>query len=311
MAPTARRISDCRHPPAPLPALSALRSRDVEALLRERKLDRTLTTALPARARGGRGRAVRRGGARCPSARRVAARAGVRTGWSGVVRAHEPGAGPGWARRPRAANRSRSSTPSIASIRRRGVACGIDLSRLLWVRGQAITKTSGAVDPAWLPGARAVEARARCSSARSIERSRRSISCCSRACARRWSSISPTCRSPACAASRSRPGCACSGSSKAPTRVSADGAGAARAQRGRRHDRHGIRVRRGATRYDGSPRQPCGSLGRRCTIAVRRLCRPASQRPRLSSPRRTVQGTASVHALPCAQTMSQTVGDVE
>jgi hypothetical protein len=38
-----------------------------------------------------------------------------------------------------------------------GEACGIDLSRLLWVRGQAITKTAAAVDPAWLPGARAVE----------------------------------------------------------------------------------------------------------------------------------------------------------
>ena len=38
-----------------------------------------------------------------------------------------------------------------------GVACGIELSRLLWVRGQAITKTAGAVDPAWLPGARAVD----------------------------------------------------------------------------------------------------------------------------------------------------------
>jgi hypothetical protein len=36
-------------------------------------------------------------------------------------------------------------------------ACGIDLSRLLWVRGQAITKTASAVDPAWLPGARAVD----------------------------------------------------------------------------------------------------------------------------------------------------------
>jgi hypothetical protein len=36
-------------------------------------------------------------------------------------------------------------------------ACGIDLSRVLWVRGQAVSKTAGAVDPAWLPGARAVE----------------------------------------------------------------------------------------------------------------------------------------------------------
>jgi hypothetical protein len=36
-------------------------------------------------------------------------------------------------------------------------ACGVDLSRLLLVRGQAITKTAGAVDPAWLPGVRTVE----------------------------------------------------------------------------------------------------------------------------------------------------------
>ena len=37
-----------------------------------------------------------------------------------------------------------------------GAASGIELSRLLWVRGQAITKTASAVDPAWLPGARAL-----------------------------------------------------------------------------------------------------------------------------------------------------------
>ena len=35
-------------------------------------------------------------------------------------------------------------------------ACGIDLSRLLWVRGQAVSKTAVAIDPAWLPGVRAV-----------------------------------------------------------------------------------------------------------------------------------------------------------
>src|SRR4029453_1208031 len=38
-----------------------------------------------------------------------------------------------------------------------GMACGIDLSQLLWVRGQAITKTNRPADPAWLPGARAVD----------------------------------------------------------------------------------------------------------------------------------------------------------
>ncbi|MEZ5293550.1 MAG: hypothetical protein R2745_20875 [Vicinamibacterales bacterium] len=37
------------------------------------------------------------------------------------------------------------------------VACGIDLDRLLWVRGQAISKTACAVDPVWLPGVRTVE----------------------------------------------------------------------------------------------------------------------------------------------------------
>ncbi len=37
------------------------------------------------------------------------------------------------------------------------VACGIDLDRLLWVRGQAISRTGGAVDPVWLPGVRTVE----------------------------------------------------------------------------------------------------------------------------------------------------------
>lgn len=36
-------------------------------------------------------------------------------------------------------------------------ACGIDLDRLLWIRGQAVSKTGGAVDPLWLPGVRAVD----------------------------------------------------------------------------------------------------------------------------------------------------------
>jgi len=35
-------------------------------------------------------------------------------------------------------------------------ACGIVLPRLLWVRGQAVSKTAVAIDPAWLPGVRAV-----------------------------------------------------------------------------------------------------------------------------------------------------------
>lgn len=36
-------------------------------------------------------------------------------------------------------------------------AGGIDLDRLLWIRGQAISRTACAVDPVWLPGVRTVE----------------------------------------------------------------------------------------------------------------------------------------------------------
>jgi hypothetical protein len=34
---------------------------------------------------------------------------------------------------------------------------GVGLSRLLWVRGQALSKTSGTLDPAWIPGERSVQ----------------------------------------------------------------------------------------------------------------------------------------------------------
>ena len=36
------------------------------------------------------------------------------------------------------------------------VAAGADLSRVLWVRGQAVSKTESAVDPRWVPGEGAV-----------------------------------------------------------------------------------------------------------------------------------------------------------
>ncbi len=35
-------------------------------------------------------------------------------------------------------------------------AAGLDLTHLLWVRGQALSKTASALDPAWVPGVRAV-----------------------------------------------------------------------------------------------------------------------------------------------------------
>jgi hypothetical protein len=34
---------------------------------------------------------------------------------------------------------------------------GVVLSRLLWIRGQALSKTTGAIDPAWIPGERSVQ----------------------------------------------------------------------------------------------------------------------------------------------------------
>jgi hypothetical protein len=34
---------------------------------------------------------------------------------------------------------------------------GVGLSRLLWVRGQALSKTTGTIDPAWIPGERSVQ----------------------------------------------------------------------------------------------------------------------------------------------------------
>lgn len=34
---------------------------------------------------------------------------------------------------------------------------GVELSRLLWVRGQALSKTSGTIDPTWIPGERSVQ----------------------------------------------------------------------------------------------------------------------------------------------------------
>jgi len=39
----------------------------------------------------------------------------------------------------------------------RAAAAGLVLSRVLWVRGQALSKTHGALDPAWIPGERSVQ----------------------------------------------------------------------------------------------------------------------------------------------------------
>jgi hypothetical protein len=128
----------------------------LETLLRAKKLDRTLTTAIPT----GPGE-----DALAPFA--IAALDAKLLG--GLARGHlseivgEVSSGRtslAWAWL--AAATRRGETVALVDTFDRfdpvsGAACGIDLSRLLWVRGQAISKTAGAVDPAWLPGARTVE----------------------------------------------------------------------------------------------------------------------------------------------------------
>jgi hypothetical protein len=128
----------------------------LEDLLRAKKLDRTLTTALPA----GLGEdavapfdiatldAALRGGAVRGHLSEIVG--GVSSGKTSLAWA--------WL----AAATSRGETVALIDAFDRcdpasAAACGIDLSRLLWVRGQALSKTGGAVDPAWLPGARTVD----------------------------------------------------------------------------------------------------------------------------------------------------------
>jgi len=138
----------------PSPALS--REARVEALLRERKLDRTLTTAIPSRLGAD---AVAAFGLPALDARLLG---GVPRGQVSEL------IGPASSGRTSlawtwlgAATARGESVALIDTFDRfdvaTGEACGIELARMLWVRGQAVTKTSAAVDPAWLPGARAVD----------------------------------------------------------------------------------------------------------------------------------------------------------
>ena len=127
----------------------------VEALLRDRKLDRTLTSTLPDRL----------GEDAVAPLDADALDRGLAGGLPRGQVSEVVG--------PSSSGRTSVAWAALAAATRRGEsvalvdtfdrfdppsahACGIDLSRLLWVRGQAISKTSGAIDPAWLPGVRAV-----------------------------------------------------------------------------------------------------------------------------------------------------------
>lgn len=138
----------------------------VEALLRERKLDRTLTSALPERL--GEDAVAPLDTEALDSA--LAGRAGLQ---GNAVAGGLPRGQVSEVVGPASSGRTSVAWAALAAATRRGEsvalidtfdrfdpptahACGIDLARLLWVRGQAVSKTSGAIDPTWLPGVRAV-----------------------------------------------------------------------------------------------------------------------------------------------------------
>ncbi len=136
----------------------------VEALLRERKLDRTLTSAIPERL-----------GEDAVAPLDVDALDLALAGLTGLQRGLAGGLPRGQVSEvvgPASSGRTGLVWAALAAATRRGetvalidtfdrfdpptaAACGIVLPRLLWVRGQAVSKTAVAIDPAWLPGVRA------------------------------------------------------------------------------------------------------------------------------------------------------------
>jgi hypothetical protein len=141
--------------PARQEALSSTRVEQVEAMLRARKLDRTLTTALPGDAGADH---VARFGLPALDAQLAGVPRGQVSELVGPTSSGRTSLASTWL----GAATARGEAVALIDTFDRfdpvsGAACGIELSRLLWVRGQAITKTASAVDPAWLPGARAVD----------------------------------------------------------------------------------------------------------------------------------------------------------
>ena len=127
----------------------------VESLLRDRKLDRTLTTARPLEAPAS-------GVPFDVQALDTYLHGGLPAGQLSEV------VGPASSGRTTlvwqwmAAATGRGDTVALIDTFDRfdpasATAAGIDLTRLLWVRGQAISKTACAVDPVWLPGVRTVD----------------------------------------------------------------------------------------------------------------------------------------------------------
>ena len=137
----------------------------VEALLRDRKLDRTLTSTLPERLGDDAVAAFGTDTLDRALSGGLAGRAGPQGGLPRGQVSEVVG--------PSSSGRTSLAWAALAAATLRGEsvalidtfdrfdpptahACGIQLSNLLWVRGQAVSKTTGAIDPAWLPGVRAV-----------------------------------------------------------------------------------------------------------------------------------------------------------
>jgi hypothetical protein len=143
-------VTASAHLDAPLSARAA-----VESLLRGRKLDRTLTTSRPLEAPAP-------GVPFNVQALDTYLQGGLPAGQLSEV------VGPASSGRTTlvwqwmAAATRRGDTVALVDTFDRfdpatATACGIDLQRLLWIRGQAISKTACAVDPVWLPGVRTVD----------------------------------------------------------------------------------------------------------------------------------------------------------
>jgi len=126
----------------------------VEALLRERKFDRTLTSSMPERQES-----------EVASFNVEAVDRGLTGGLPRGQVSEIVG--------PVSSGRTSLALAALGAATRRGeyaalvdtfdrfdpptgAAAGIVLERMLWVRGQAISKTAGAIDPSWLPGVRTV-----------------------------------------------------------------------------------------------------------------------------------------------------------
>ena len=129
----------------------------LESALRDHKLDRTLTTALPSLDRADPAAFVPTG----LDALDACLRSGMPRGHlSEVVGPQSSGRTTLALQLMAAATRDGELVALIDTFDRLDVAslvaAGADLSRVLWVRGQAVSKTESAVDPNWVPGESAV-----------------------------------------------------------------------------------------------------------------------------------------------------------